>query len=209
MKLLIAVPCTDYMHAQTVRSLIGLTRRLQGDGLDFEVAVCDGTLAHVAREKLACKAINEGYDQVLWIDADMVFGPDVLEDLQFCDKDFVTGLCYARRPPHMCCAFTDARADHLARVEDPPTEPMEIDGCGFAMVLIKTDILRAIKMHYKTCFCPEPEYGEDLTFCRRAKTLGYKIWLDPCVQPGHIGHTVIYRAEAEEYRRRLEETRNA
>lgn len=203
MKLLVAVPCTDTMQAKTVRSLIALTRRLQGEGLDFEVAICDGTLAHLAREKLACKAINEGFDWVLWIDADMVFEPEVLDDLQFCGKDFVSGLCYARRPPHNSCAFWDARAESLRRVEEPPEGPCEIDGCGFALVLIKTEILRAVKTRYGSCFCPEPMYGEDLAFCRRAKALGYQIWLDPHVQPGHIGQIVIYRGEAENYQRNL------
>lgn len=209
MKTLIAIPCTESMHAKCVRSLLGLTRKLQAEGENFETCICEGTLAHLAREKLACKAINEGFDEVLWIDADMVYEPDVLEDLRFCGHDFVTGLCYARRSPHNSCAFYNTDAENIVRVENPPEGPCEIDGCGFACVLIKTEILKAVKTRCGSCFCPEPMYGEDLAFCRRARALGYKIWLDPHVQPGHLGLTVIYRAEAETYQQGLEAARNA
>ena len=63
-KLLIAVPCTDYMHADFVKSLMDLTQHLQREGIAYHAEIVAGTLVYFARDKLACKAINEGFRMV-------------------------------------------------------------------------------------------------------------------------------------------------
>ena len=60
-RLLIAVPCTDYMHADFVKSLMNLTGHLQREGIRFHVEIMAGTLVYFARNSLACKAINEDF----------------------------------------------------------------------------------------------------------------------------------------------------
>ena len=42
-----------------------------------------------------------------------------------------------------------------------------------------------------------PEYGEDLAFCKRFTDIGGKIYADPAVQLGHIGHIAIYPGDVE------------
>ena len=194
MKLLIGVPCVDYMHSEFVKSLTALILKLQRDGVDFTLDINPGSLIHIARDKIACKAINEGYTHVLWLDSDMVFGPDLLEDLQFCGKSFVTGICASRRPPYVSCAFTQIDdINRMTRVEEIPPMPFEVQGCGFACVLIETQILRDVMMsNHGACFLPMTSYGEDLAFCIRARRLGYSIWADPAMRPGHIAHAAVY-----------------
>ena len=63
-RLLIAVPSTDYMHAEFVRSLMKLTGHLQREGIRHETEIVAGTLVYLARDKLACKAINDYVGQV-------------------------------------------------------------------------------------------------------------------------------------------------
>ena len=65
MKLLIAIPTTDFMHADFVNSLIKLTAHLQREGIAHHVELVAGTLVYLARNKLACKAINEGLSKRL------------------------------------------------------------------------------------------------------------------------------------------------
>ena len=205
MKLLIGIPSHDYMHAEFVKCLTALVVRLARDQVNFDVFINNGTLVHVARDKIACKAINEGYTHVLWLDADMIFGPDILENLMDCREDFVTGVAHSRRPPFVSCLFK--RMDdisHLERFEEYPAQPFEVAGCGFACVLITTAILRDVQMNYKTCFLPYPEWGEDLSFCRRARAMGCHIWADPCVRLGHIGHEVIWPEDHQRYMEQLE-----
>lgn len=204
MKLLIGVPSYDYMHAEFVKCLSALLIRLSQDGVAFELAITNGTLVYMARDRIACRAINQGFTHVLWLDADMIFQPTLLSDLMDSGRDFVSGIAHSRRPPYVSCLFR--RMDdlsHLERFESYPDQPFEVQGCGFACVLIKTEILADVQSHYKTCFLPERDWGEDLTFCRRATALGHKIYADPFVRLGHIGHDVIWPEDGARYMERL------
>lgn len=206
MKLLVAVPSMDFMHVDFVKSLTNLIMRLKDDGIRYELMIENGTLVHVARDRIACHAICKEFTHVLWIDADMVFGPDLLDDLMFSGRDFVSGIAVSRRQPYCGCCFKDLRLNSLERWEpdEMPHEAFEVAGCGFACVLIKTDILNAVQMHYQTCFLPMAAYGEDLAFCKRATELGYKIYAEPCVRIGHIGHITIYPEERTRWKRDME-----
>ena len=201
MKLLIAIPTMDTVPVVFMESLLRLTRRLSLQGVPYEVAIESGTLVYMARDRLACKAINGDWTHVLWLDSDMVFSENIVDDLQFCGEDFVTGIAHGRRKPFMSCVFKNIDLDHLERwqLEDYPISAFEVAGCGMACVLIKTDILRAVQMKDGTCFTPFPRYGEDLSFCKRAAALGYKIWCEPTVRLGHVGHLIIWPDDCARY----------
>jgi len=193
MKLLIAVPTYDYMHFQFVECLTKLIRRLDADEINYEVAFQGGTLVYVGRDKLARRAIDGGFSHVLWLDSDMIFTEDLLDDLMFSGKPFVTGIAHGRRAPHMSCIFKEIWPG-VDRWEghDYPSRPFKIAGCGFACVLIETRILKAVREANGTNFFPMRELGEDLAFCKRAADLGFEIWAEPTVMLGHIGHITVY-----------------
>lgn len=193
MKLMIAIPTTDYMHAAFVQSLIKLTARLQRDGVNHTVELVAGTLVYMARNKLASKAVNEEYTHVLWLDSDMVFSETIVEDLTFCGKDFVCGAFQSRRPPYNSCIFSSLKP--LERVKDYGKEPFQVAGCGMACTLVSTEIMKAVLMQFGTCFVPMEDFGEDLAFCVRARKLGYQIWCEPTVRAGHIAHVPIWPGE--------------
>lgn len=193
MKLLIAIPTTDFMHADFVNSLIKLTAHLQREGIAHHVELVAGTLVYLARNKLACKAINEGFTHILWLDSDMVFNETIVEDLAFCGKDFVCGVFHSRRPPYNSCIFKSIKP--AERVKDFGLEPFEIAGCGMACVLVSTQVLCQVQNHFGNCFTPTDDYGEDLAFCWRAKSMGTEIWCEPTARVGHIAHVPIWPGE--------------
>ena len=193
--LLIAVPTTDYLHAGFVKSLMDLSFRLHRDGVAHEIALEAGTLVYLARNRLANKAINGGFDRVLWLDSDMVFQPDIVDALEFCEKPFVCGAFQSRRPPYSSCVFKDIRLKSLERVKEYGLRPFKVDGCGFACVLMKTEVLEAVSRKHGKCFTPMEDYGEDLAFCVRAKEQGYEIWCEPTARVGHIAHIPIWPGE--------------
>lgn len=196
MKLMVAVPTTDYVHAEFVKSLVGLTKKLAEDGVDFDVQVIGGTLVYIARNRLARRAIDQGYTHVLWLDSDMTFSGDIVEDLLFCGKDMVCGAFVSRRPPYGPCVYTDiSDPANMKKVEDFGTAPFRVDGCGFAAVLTSTEAIRKVWEAFGPCFRPTEQYGEDLAFCDRAKQLGIEIWCEPTVRPGHIAHVPVYAGE--------------
>ena len=97
MKLLIGIPTLDYVHSEFMRCLIALIQRLRDDGINFDVDIESGTLVYIARDRIAHKAINENYTHVLWLDSDMIFNADLLDDLMFSGEAFVSGIYHARR----------------------------------------------------------------------------------------------------------------
>lgn len=200
MKLLIGIPSLDYMHTEFVKSLAGLIIRLKNDGIDFDVHIESGTLVYVARDKIASMAIHGKYTHVLWLDSDMVFTDGFLDDLMFCGKPFVAGIFHSRRKGYHSALFKNLDFPNLERFEEYPNQAFEIAGCGFAGVLVSTEILKAVKVKYGTCFCPMKKYGEDLAFCVRAKELGYKLYAEPSAVMGHIGHIAIYPEDHERWK---------
>lgn len=200
MKLLIAVPTYDYMHFQFVDSLTKFIRRLDEDGIDYDVFFQGGTLVYVGRDKLAKRAIDGNYTHMLWLDSDMIFTEDLLDDLMYSGKPFVTGVAHSRRAPHVSCIFKEIWPG-IDRWEghEYPNGAFKIAGCGFACVLIETRIVKSVYDANGTAFFPMRELGEDLAFCKRATDLGFEIWAEPSVWLGHIGHITVYPEYQELY----------
>ena len=99
MKLMIAVPTTDSVHVDFMKSLVKLTEELSRRKIAYSVEIAAGTLVYIARNRLACKAVNENFTHVLWLDSDMVFNEQIVDDLMEVGKDMVCGAFVSRRPP--------------------------------------------------------------------------------------------------------------
>ena len=195
MRLLIAVPTTDYIHADFVKSLAKLQQELGRNHVNYDVEIQSGTLVYIARTRLANKAINEKYTHVLWLDSDMVFDEHVLDDLMDCGKEMVCGAFVSRRPPYGPCIYKSIKQNQIEKVTEFGTKPFRVDGCGFATVLTTVDLLQAVTQKFGTTFQPTDYYGEDLAFCWRVKQIGREIWCDPSVRPGHIAHVPVRAGE--------------
>lgn len=198
------------MHYQFVECLTKLVKRLDEDGIDYDIAYQGATLVYVGRDKLANKAMNECYTHMLWLDSDMIFTEDLLDDLMYSGKPFVTGIAHSRRAPHVSCIFKEIwpKVDRWEGCEYP-IQAFRIGGCGFACVLIETEIVRNVYNKNGTAFFPMRELGEDLAFCKRATDMGYEIWAEPSVKLGHIGHITIYPEYEELYRSSIYGDNNA
>jgi hypothetical protein len=194
-RLLIAIPTTDYIPADFVKSLAKLQQELGRRGIAYDVEIQSGTLVYIARNRLANKAINERYTHVLWIDSDMVFNEKVYEDLMDVEKEMVCGAFVSRRPPYGPCIYTSIEQNAIEKVKDFGIRPFRVDGCGFALVLTNVELLQAVTQKFGTCFQPTDYYGEDLAFCWRVKQLGREIWCEPTVRPGHIAHVPVYAGQ--------------
>lgn len=192
MKVMVAVPTTDYVNAEFTKCLVQIGIELTKQGVDLSVEIMGGTLVYIARERLAYKAVKNEFDYVLWLDSDMTFEPGILDDLLFCGKEMVCGAFVSRRPPYGPCVYASIEKGDIRKVEKFGTEPFRVDGCGFATVLTSVELLRAVHDRFGTCFTPDDYYSEDMAFCDRVKQLGREIWCDPTVRPGHIAHVPVY-----------------
>lgn len=189
-KVLIAIPTVDYLHWRFAESLVKLQEWCHHSGLQYEIKFEGGTLVYLARDRLARYAASRGFTHILWLDADMVFEPDILDDLMENDKDFVTALIVSRHKDNGSVIFKDLSAKK--RFETYPDKPFEIEGCGLACALIRIEPIKWIMGYYGSCFIPTLEYGEDLAFCEKMLKHGYSMCCDPSVVVGHIGQAIVY-----------------
>ena len=200
MKLLIAVPTLDTVPVDFLESLSKLIIRLKDDGVDFALKIEAGTLVYFARENLARYAIANRFTHVLWLDSDMVFSEEIVEDLQFCGKDIVTGIAHSRRPPFSSCLFTEIYPGVEKFKGEYPQQAFKVAACGMACVLMSVKVLDAVYNKFGNMFQPLNEpltYGEDVAFCWRAAQCGFDIWAEPTVRVGHVGRRVIWPEDAE------------
>lgn len=195
MRTMIAIPCMDMVHTLFFASMLSL-RKPEGT----EVAVASCSLIYEARHTLAMRALNEGFDRVLWLDSDMSFEPDLLERLSAdLDQglDFVCGLYFTRKNPVQPCVYKichptpNKKGEMLPTAEsfqEIPDSLFEIEGCGFGAAMMTVDLIRSAG---PLPFFPAEGYGEDLTFCRKARAAGATLWCDGRIKVGHIGTSVI------------------
>lgn len=196
MKLLIAIPSYEGLQPEFVRSLTELESQLREDNVWFEIKIISGTLVHTARDRLAQHAVKHHFDEVLWIDDDMVFDCHLYEDLKMCGKDMVCGLFVSRHFPYVSCLFRSLIP--VERISVYPDEAFKVAGCGFGCVLMKTQILADVMNNNGgKCFVPDQKLGEDVAFCQRATNQGYEIWCEPTARVGHVGRIVIWPEDVE------------
>lgn len=187
MKTLVAIPCFDEMDAGFVQCLVDM--KPVGE---IRTLILSGSLIFEARERLADFAIQNDYDHVLWLDSDIMFPSTMMIDMAAHDKDIITGIIAARRAPFYPCIYR-SEGKKLNPVTEYGDKLVRVDSCGFGAVLLKTEVLQKMFDEFHTCFQPILGYGEDLSFCVRAKKLGYEIYADPNIDIGHIGKTIIKR----------------
>lgn len=191
MKVLIAVPCMEQVAAEFAQSLATLNKRGE-----CAVSFVIGSLIYDSRNKLAKQALAMGADVLVFFDSDMTFSADTLERLLKHiedDKDIVSGLYFKRRPPYTPVLYKSLEANGKAEdfVDYPQNSLFKVEGCGFGCVAINTKVLYEIALSCGNWFEPLEHYGEDLSFCYRAKQRGIDIYCDSSIKLGHIGHAVI------------------
>lgn len=192
MRLLIAIPCGDMVRYEFAESLSKLELQLFEDGIDFDVKWQAGSLIYDARDMLAITAIEEGFTHILWLDSDMVFSRDLFNILYAemkTGKPFVSGMYRSRRSPYAFALFSKVNTGQ--RVLTPPSEPFEIEACGFGCVLIETEAVKEVRSRYGTCFLPDLTAGEDVAFCNRYRKLGHKIYAVPDARASHISYVQL------------------
>jgi GT2 family glycosyltransferase len=187
----------------TVKSMMALDH----DGIDFTFTM--NSLVYDARNTLAKKAHDGGYDRIMWIDSDMVFEPDLYRRLSArMDEgyDFVTGLYFTRRMPISPVIYKSITMDekdgkyipNAVEYDDYPKDSIfEVKGAGFGGCMMTMKMVMDIVETYGLPFSPVLGLGEDLSFCMKATQLGYKLFCDSSIKLGHKSHCVVYEADYE------------
>jgi len=121
----------------------------------------------------------------------------------------VAGICHMRRPPFTPVLYeklrqglTAAENENKKLIDYPKDGPFKVEACGFGCVMMRTSVVQAVADRYHELFMPLPGYGEDLSFCIRARGCGTQIWADPKIQVGHKASTIVTDKTFEAYRQK-------
>lgn len=197
MKTLIAIPIMDKPETCFLSSMLSL--QVEGD---TEFYIIEETLIYNARNMAGQKAVRDGFDRLLFFDADMRFSPDIFKRLSaHIDNgiEMITGVYPQRKPPIHPTIFKRIIYEPIEGQEgayipiaefydDYPRDSLfEIAGAGMGGCMISTGLISRLQDKYGVPFTPLMGFGEDLSFCKRAKEMGAKIWCDSSIKLEHCG----------------------
>lgn len=181
------------LNAMTVRSL--------GKGIRVQQQPrMSGPLIETARNEQVRTFLAGDHDWLLMIDADMSFHPDtIIRLLELADpveRPIVGGLTWGVGAEGLFPTIYHWADVGYRRAEGwDQNTGVEVDGTGAACLMVHRSVFEKMAGAY-----PEPypwfqngfvenslrPMGEDLTFCYRARELGFPIWVHTGVQFGHM-----------------------
>lgn len=196
MKTVIAIPCMDMVHTAFMSSLL-----LMDPVGQISYAIESGSLIYDARNKLLARALKSGADRLLWLDSDVVFDTDMMQKLsEDIDAGFeiVCGLYFKRRPPYTPVIYKECELKSFEGLlaptattfnEYPKDDIFPVAGCGFGCVMMDMKAVeKIVAKNGSLLFMPAAGFGEDLSFCMRARDAGVQIYCDSTVKLGHVGY---------------------
>jgi hypothetical protein len=196
----ILVPVGVHIEPECEKALIGLERR------GYSVWRVPGYAAiDQARNELATAALAQGFDETMWIDADVSFDPAAVDRLRSHGLPIVCGI-YARKGQRaLACHVLPGTSQVVFGAEGGLTE-LFYAGTGF--LLVRRQVYADMKERLKLPVCNErmgrpavPFFQplvvsegaghlylpEDYAFCERARQCGYKIMADTSIRLWHHG----------------------
>jgi hypothetical protein len=175
------------------------------------------SLVHWTRNAIVCAFLSQcDCDTLLWVDTDMAVDASMLDDLRDnpanWDYDIVSGLCTSRAKNPEALLLRQVEVPypksklgaHFTRGDFSytPGDTVEVDGTGMAFTLVRRSVYEAMldPDGWGTTFFYEfpKRQGEDVTFCLKARELGFKVGVDTGVTPGHytevpVNATMLYK----------------
>lgn len=211
MKILIAVPTYESIYPDTFKSIYELDKGGNEVAFDF----IRGYDVASARNAIAKKTLEGGFDYVLMVDNDEVIPKYALVNLLETEQSFVLGHCMAvgyclSRPANALnksgrtTAFkfggrdytvNDAyTADELNSLREKEVYRVQIRGSGLGCALIHREIFEKLPFPYFKWV--EYENGtrlsEDLYFCESFNGVTRPIFVDTRVACGHMMRHLVY-----------------
>lgn len=198
MRILVAIPSARDWKPAFGSSLVGLVHKACKSGIDFNVYIMQGaSVLPKARQGAIRKAIEEGYSHILFIDDDMAFSQDLIEDLSS-HKVSVVGVNYTRKNLEGITQTCGLDGQPLKSFGKEGLE--EVGWIGFGAVMIDLESVKDIENPlFEMRWMPERNdfVGEDYYFCGKVRAHGVKIYLDHTAsnKTAHVGD-FMYREAA-------------
>ncbi len=127
-------------------------------------------------------------DYLLMIDNDCI-PTDKLLDLADYDKDIIGGLCFGYLKKMLCPFAMKKKPDGKYDIIDTDQNNgvVECDAIGSGTMMIARRVLEEMPFPFRNEYDPEgiKTKGLDFNFCKRAKDMEYKVWVDTDMLVSH------------------------
>lgn len=184
--ILIAIPTNKYIEPETMKAIYDLEIP---EGYTTEFQFFYGYQVDQIRNLIANWAMK--YDYLFAVDSDITFKPDTLKKLLKADKDIISGL-YIQRKPGQHILELYRQGHNISYNDIKGLGTIEIDGCGFGCVLIKSNVFKSIPYPhfvYRSAIDHAQTLSEDVYFCMKARDNGFRIFADTSILCEHLGST--------------------
>ena len=194
------------MEAEYVKSLVATLGYLDKNNISYLYLNEYSSQVNAAREATAMGSKflhawstepldgEATYDKMIWIDSDISWSVEDFVKLYESKFDIVSGIYFNEEGvPLFTFEKNDIYFDHTKLKYKE--YPFEVFGVGFGFVAVKSGIFEVIPRPWfetefqkitnedgREMFIP---WGEDYSWCIKAKNAGYKIYLDPSIRVGH------------------------
>ncbi len=209
MKIVVLTPCYQgVVNVQYMMSLMRTITRIKKSECMF-FTVIGSSILPMARNLLIAKGLALGADKFVLIDDDVSWNDDDFQKLVLLPEPIVAG-AYQKRPHHPHDAPEMAISLFPSGLEADSRGLCEVDGAATGFMRVDREVFEAMKPHCvklgDKSLEPDQEKhlyeffqfarmqkddgktyleGEDYNFCRKARTLGFKTWVDPSIKLGH------------------------
>ncbi len=199
-KCVILVPFSGFIHQECEDALEELERR------GYRVRRVGGYAAiDQGRNQMATDALVDGFEETLWIDSDVAFHPDSVDQLRAHPHPIVAGIYPQKGKQALACHVAPGARSMVFGKRGGLVEVL-YTGTGF--MLVRREAYMTIQRKLKLPVCNERfgrpmipffqpmvrpiEEGhwylaEDYAFCERAQQCGYRIYADTSIRLWHIG----------------------
>ena len=195
--LLIGLPLSwEYIPRAFFESWIGFFSKFVENKIKFGVMIGDRGRQDDQRNSIIHEVLKHGneYSHILFLDCDHRFPSDTIVKLLSHNKPIVSGLSFRRMEPFDPVIFNwNDEVEEYKNITEWGKDLIEVDATGGACLLIELDVFRKMEFPWFEFYTGYDRNGrkvrisEDLYFCKKAKELGYKIYVDPTCQNKHLG----------------------
>jgi hypothetical protein len=200
---IVIVPVAAHTEPECERGLEELERR----GYTVRRRACHVAI-DIGRSQMASDALAEGFDEQMWIDADIGFSADDVDRLREHTESFVCGIYPKRGTPELACHAKEGTSE---LVFGEAGGLVEIKYVGMGFCLIRREVFDDVRSKHALPTCgvrakkPFVPYflplvvphaddptdhwylAEDYAFCERARTAGHPVLADTRVRLFHVG----------------------
>ena len=192
MTLAICVPVTDTVKYRFSFALAELTAYLTKHKVEYKLYFQNGSMLVEQRHALVLSALRDKCKEILWLDSDMIFPPNLYHKLSSHKKHIVAALYSTRVKPYRLAGCLKDQTKNLQDL----IGLQEITSAGMGLMLTSADIFETIPAPWFS-FKYDPKFdgyiGEDIYFCNLLSDYDFKIYADADISKYcyHVGATEV------------------